>query len=141
MHHERMRELDRINQLFHMKTEFQVKWKRVGQKPKARTFKTRKGATAFLALLGPEPWVYFGRKPTDRVCCSGYECACGGQTVQSESDEKRASFPVMEWIATSVRSVSEWVEESRNTSPDCGPSDGELRPQPSVPIKFETTAF
>lgn len=96
-----------------MKTEFQIRWKRVGLVPKARTFKTRKGANHMLTLLGPEPWKAWGQEATDHLCCSGFECGCGGVTVAEETERRREEMPVIEWIQVRVRAVNEWVEESK----------------------------
>jgi hypothetical protein len=101
-----------------MKTEFQLCWKRVGQRPKKKIFQSRKAAEHYRVLFGPEPWKYFGRDPDARVCCSGYECGCEGVTVRSESDDKRSGMPEIEWIAIRVRAVSDWVEESREVLVD-----------------------
>lgn len=108
-----------------MKTEYRVTVKRVGLKPKHKVFRTRAGADARLLLLGPEPWKAFGKDPDARVCCSGYQCGCEGETVRGEMLSKRAGMPAIEFIAVSVRAVSDWVEESRQTvlggCGDCDP--------------------
>jgi hypothetical protein len=101
-----------------VKTEFRIRWKRVGLRPKSKTLKSRRAADRFVLQLGPEPWKAWGKDPHALVCCSGYQCGCMGATVGEEALAQRATMPVIEWIEVSVRSVSVWVEESWEPIPD-----------------------
>ncbi len=94
-----------------MTTEYQVFWKRGGLRPKSKTFKTRKGADAYLELFGPEPWKALGLDPDALVCCTGQMCGCGGITHRQQSDARRDSMPKLEFIGVRVRACNPWVVE------------------------------
>lgn len=91
--------------------QYRVIWKRVGWiLEKKKRFSKRFYADRLVTLVGPEPWKALGHEPEDYVCCSGFECSCGGRTVKQDSDEKRKDMPPIEYIRMEVREVSifEW---------------------------------
>lgn len=93
------------------KQEYRVVSKRVGKVMQTRVYRTLAAAKRRLVLFGPEPWKAYGRhgrNPDERVCCSGYQCGCGGYTVKEQSDARRAEMPELEYIKLQVRDVSEW---------------------------------
>jgi len=79
-------------------------------RPKTRRYSTRRGAEKFMLLLGPEPWRYYAptRNADDLVCCSGYECGCGGMTYREQSDKTREDMPDIEYVRLEVREIGEW---------------------------------
>lgn len=98
-------------------TEYRIRVYREGlDHPKTFLRKTRHGKDRLLVLLGPEPWkAYTDRGPDEYLCCSGYECGCGGQTVREESDARREGVPPVVRIEVSERSVTRapWGEYVR----------------------------
>jgi hypothetical protein len=66
-----------------------------------------------MVLLGPEPWLAFGKDPDALYCCSGDECGCGGLTVREQSDDERAKIPALEYVRLQERAVGEWQETVR----------------------------
>lgn len=78
--------------------EYRVSWQRGPDEHdcyirKSATFGSLKGALRRVLLLGPEPWLAFGKLPNEMDCCTGQECACGGLTVRQASDERRKNLP------------------------------------------------
>ena len=71
-------------------------------------------------LTAAEPWRYYGsqkdreRGPSDLVCCSGYECSCGGQTLSQQTDDLRKELPPLTSVRVQKRQIvySPWVEET-----------------------------
>jgi len=63
-------------------------------------------------LSSPEPWRFWGgnmernREGDELVCCSGYECGCGGQTLAQHCAEERAKLPALVSIAVEKRQVT-----------------------------------
>lgn len=91
--------------------EYRVTWKRVGCRAKSKRFAGRPSAEKFLLLFGPEPWAYYadrGKGADDLACCSGYECACGGETYRERSDAQRARQPGLEYVRLSARALNPW---------------------------------
>lgn len=99
------------------KTQFKVTWKRAGNEPKSKTVFGVKWANHLVTVLGPEPWKAHGQHPDDRYCCSGYECACGGQTVREHWGSGRKDLPPLEWIKAEKRTVTygEWEQVTEQT--------------------------
>lgn len=93
-----------------MSTEYLVTWKRVGLKPKRKRYCSRCAAERFMVLLGPEPWIAFGRGPDEPYCClhANPECDCDGRTNAEQSEVERLDMPPIEWIRLSRREVGEW---------------------------------
>ena len=102
-----------------MATEYRVKWKREGLRPKRIRYTSMKSAERRLALLtSDEPWLYYGggNDPSDYQCCSGYECGCGGITVREHCEQRRAEMPPIEYAVIECRPVGAWVSvEQHNT--------------------------
>lgn len=73
-----------------MKYEYRVVRERAECKKSYRRYATLAGATKRLELLtSKEPWKLMGDgEADDFMCCSGFECGCGGMTVK-ESYEQR----------------------------------------------------
>lgn len=90
-----------------MTEQFAVVWKRVGIRAKRRLFAKRKSAERWLTMLGPEPWLAFGKQADER-CCDGYDCGCEGKTPREQAAELRARYPAIEYARIEVRDVSEW---------------------------------
>jgi hypothetical protein len=94
-------------------TQYRLSWLREGNKPKHKKYRSMKPVNRMLALLtSPEPWVVIGRDPDDRMCCSGYECACSGQTVRDEMLARREGLPPILWTKVAKRTVTQtaWEE-------------------------------
>lgn len=96
--------------------EYRVVWKRVGHRRKTKRFARLATAEKFLVMLGPEPWRAYAfhrdgrpKDPEDVVCCGGWECGCGGQTVREQSDEMRKNMGPLEGIPVlECREVGPW---------------------------------
>jgi len=89
--------------------QYRVVWKREGLRPKRRVFARRGTADKFLLLFGPEPWRYLGKEPDEYVCCSGYQCGCGGETHRKHDEAVRATLPKLEWVRVESRPVGAWA--------------------------------
>lgn len=96
--------------------EWRVVWKRVGNRRKAKRFAGRASAERFMVLFGPEPWNYYlkpGEDADTLMCCSGYQCGCGGETYRQRSDYQRARQPGLEYVRLESRARLPWdAEES-----------------------------
>lgn len=96
--------------------EFRVVWKRHGFHQKSKRYATLKAAERRLTLMGPEPWIALQVDPDERMCCSGYECACGGQTWREHLLEVRntprhpedTGMPAIQYIRIEKRPLSPW---------------------------------
>jgi hypothetical protein len=97
-------------------TEYRVVWKRRGMPRKSKRFQTLKAAERRVLLLGPEPWRAFEALPDDLHCCSGHECACGGETwrehLLGQRTEPRGpdddGMPAIEYIHIEKRPLGKW---------------------------------
>ena len=82
-------------------TEWRVSWERGPDEHgiifrKSARFGSLKAALRRVMLMGPEPWLAFGKLPDAWHCCPGTrfdECACGGLTVRQASDKRRETLP------------------------------------------------
>lgn len=74
-----------------------------------------KRARHWITVLGPEPWAAHDQDPSDRFCCSGYECGCGGLTVREHWESGRKDLPPIEWIRIEKRTVEygQWAHVSK----------------------------
>jgi hypothetical protein len=99
-----------------VKYEYRIVWKRHGLHQKSKRYASLKAAERRARLLGPEPWTALEVNPDERMCCSGYECACGGQTWRENLLESRRTprypddtgMPAIEYIRIEKRPVSKW---------------------------------
>jgi hypothetical protein len=86
--------------------QYRITWKREGNAPKSKLYARRSSVDRFLLILGPEPWLAFGRTdPAELYCCDGYECGCDGETVREHFLGERKNFPPIEWITVQRRDV------------------------------------
>ena len=92
--------------------EYRVVWTRTEGTRKVKRYATRKGAERFMALLGPEPWTAFGRRPDDVFCCDGHACGCEGLTVRETMLRDRGDMPYLRSAHIECRFVGDWVEAS-----------------------------
>lgn len=102
-----------------MATEYRVKWKREGLRPKRIRYTSMKAAERRLALLtSDEPWLYYGggNDPSDYQCCSGHECGCGGITVREHCEQRRAEMPPIEYAVIECRPVGAWVSVEQHNA-------------------------
>ncbi len=92
--------------------EYRVIWKRERVRPKWRRFAGPASAARYCLLLGPEPCRGFSHSETDPDkpwCCSGYQCACQGQTVREKHEELQKDMPPLEWVPRiERRTVGRW---------------------------------
>lgn len=88
--------------------EYRVAWKREGLRRKYRLYQKESAAKKFLTLLGPEPWLAYGKKPDELECCSGRECSCGGMTHREASEEIHKSMPPLEDVRLESRRIGKW---------------------------------
>lgn len=91
-----------------MKKEYRVVWKREGLKKKIKRYSNYKSAFKWTLLLGPTPWLYFGKEELKKWCCSGNECACGGFTCKEYAESVANGMPKIEYIRIEEREVGEW---------------------------------
>ena len=96
-------------------TEYLVTWKREGLKPKRKRYCSFAAARRLVLLLGPEPWLAYGKGPGDDGCSHGYHghesepcCPAFGETMAQRSERERREMPPLEWIRLSDRDVSQW---------------------------------
>lgn len=92
--------------------EYRVAWKRVGCRAKSKRFRDLAAAEKFMTLFGPEPWTYYADRDKgadDLICCTGYECGCGGETYRGRSDAQRARQPGLEYVRLQLRGVDPWA--------------------------------
>ena len=93
--------------------EYAVVWKRAECVAKRKKYRSRPLAERFMLLLGPEPWKRdadrMGRPkdPDSYMCCSGYECGCGGISLRQHYLEARKDLPPLEWMRLEIRDVEE----------------------------------
>jgi hypothetical protein len=116
-----------------MATEYRVKWKREGLRPKRIRYTSMKAAERRLALLtSDEPWLYYGgvNDPSDYQCCSGHECGCGGITVREHCEQRRAEMPPIEYAVIECRPVGAWVSVEQHNASHEGPGAASSRTVP-----------
>ena len=101
--------------------EYRVVWKRVGIRSKHRPFARRASADRFVRLFGPEPWTYLGRDPDAYVCCSGYNCGCGGETYRQANETTRRELPHLEWFRIEQRGVEPWSTATTSSPAEASP--------------------
>jgi hypothetical protein len=83
---------------------------------KNKTFGSLAAAERHKILLsGDEPWKghrdFENEDPDTRLCCSGYECGCGGETIRDHFMAVRSKLPPLHGEVTiAVRTVcrSSW---------------------------------
>ena len=93
-----------------MPTEYRVIWKREGaRKPKRKEYRTIRGLERFLKLFSDAPWEACGNDPDELMCCSGYQCGCGGLTWREWHDGQTAALPNIEYMRIEEREVNEWT--------------------------------
>lgn len=98
-----------VNEL--MAEEFRVVWMREGaREEKRKRYATRRGAERFMTLLGPEPWLAFGRDADEYVCCYGRECTCDGVTVREDVAVRREGMPPIVYVRLQKRPSLEWED-------------------------------
>lgn len=93
-------------------TQFRLTWKREGNKPKHKKYRSMKPVNRMLTLLtSAEPWTATDENPDDYACCSGYGCGCGGETVRERMLKRREGLPPIEFIRVTKRTVTQtqWV--------------------------------
>jgi hypothetical protein len=107
-----------------MPTQYRVTYKRAGREPRRHTCGNLGQLRRFLFLLGSEPWRGFSpdgsgneADPDELVCCSGYECECGGLTWREQSDARREELKLtpLQWVKVAARPIAryqpiEWPE-------------------------------
>ena len=86
--------------------QFRLRWKRVGFKEKRKVFWSERAAQRRITLMGPEPWKALGKEPDDRMCCSGEECGCGGDTWREHLLSNRGDMPPLEYTIIESREVT-----------------------------------
>lgn len=98
-----------------MNTEYLVTWKREGLKPKRKRYCSFAAAGRLVVLLGPEPWLAYGKGPEDDGCDHGYKgheaeacCPAFGETMRDRSERERREMPPLEWVRLSQREVGPW---------------------------------
>jgi hypothetical protein len=96
-----------------MRTEYRVAYKREGLNPKSKDCgNSRARAERSLAFFqGRYQESYPDSKPDAYVCCSGYQCGCGGKTWAerwAEMAESIADYPPLEYVRIETRQVPRW---------------------------------
>lgn len=43
------------------------------------------------------------------MCCSGYQCGCGGETYRQQSEARRTEQPALEFLRVEQRMVGAWT--------------------------------
>lgn len=102
--------------------EYAVVWKRVGLRPKRRIFVRRAAADRRLVLLGPEPWLAFGKSGDEPACDHDdndrYECGPCDRchlTRREYETKARADFPPLEYLRLETRCVTDWTPDASPT--------------------------
>jgi hypothetical protein len=95
-------------------SEFRVRWRRVGQRPRAVVYQRRVAAERKVQQLLGRIDPFAERDADDYACCSGYECGCHGVTVADAREEwlrRYDGVPPFETGPTiESRAVGEWAD-------------------------------
>jgi len=96
--------------------QFRLRWKRVGCPEKRKLYWSERAAQRRIDLMGPEPWKALGKDPDARMCCSGQECGCSGDTWREHLLGQRGDMPPLEYTRIESREVTqgEWTPNVTN---------------------------
>jgi hypothetical protein len=93
--------------------EYRVVWQRQGLSRKTKTYKRLATADRRRLLLSGTPDERFAAlgiaDPDSPMCCSGYECGCGGTTYRESDALYIAGMPQLEYAVIEERKVAPWV--------------------------------
>lgn len=97
--------------------QYRVVYQREGLPRKAKVFARRTTAERMIMLMGPTPWLAFGRGPSDDGCIGhasfrsvdGSCCPNWGLSMRQVSDRDRCDMPKLLFAYIERRAIGEWV--------------------------------
>lgn len=92
-----------------MAFEYRIVWQRDGLRPKRKRYARENAARRFVEILSStEVFVRPGESPEDYVCCSGFECGCGGQKLRESLEIQMKEMPKIIALRLERRAIGEW---------------------------------
>lgn len=91
------------------KLQYRVIWQRVDGVQLIKNYATLKGAERrYGVLTGDEAHCFAEHDPDERVCCSGHECGCGGETYRQRHERLNRELSPLKYIRLESRPIGNW---------------------------------